>query len=102
MENPTNYIIILLSIVIKCRGLAETLLCSLRSSFVSYQTHRSVVLEAHAFMCFKKIFSWTHPTACGILVPQPGITLAPDAVQVGSLNHRTVREVHNVYLMDNF
>ena len=100
MENPTNYIIILLSIVIKCRGLAETLLCSLRSSFVSYQTHRSVGLKVQAFMCFKNYF--LGHMACGILVPQPGITLAPDAVQVGSLNHRTVREVHNVYLMDNF
>ena len=31
--------------------------------------------------------------AGGILVPQPGITLAPPAVQAGSLNHRAVREV---------
>ena len=102
MENSTNNIIILLSIVIKCGGLAETLTCSLRSSSLSYQTHRSVGLEGHAFMCFKKILSWTHHMAGGILVPQPGITLAPPAVQAGSLNHRAVREVHHLYLMHNF
>ena len=69
MENSTNNIIILLSIVIKCGGLAETLTCSLRSSSLSYQTHRSVGLEVHAFTCFKKILSWTHHMAGGILVP---------------------------------
>ena len=40
--------------------------------------------------------------AGGILVPQPGITLAPPAVQARSLNHRAVREVHHLYLMHNF
>ena len=39
--------------------------------------------------------------AGGILVPQPGVTLAPPAGQAGSLNHRAVREDHHVYLMDN-
>ena len=82
-------------------GFVETLMCSLRSSSLSYQTHRSVGLEVHAFMCFKKILPWTHPMAGGILVPQPGITLDAAAVQAGSLNHRAGREIH-LYLMDNF
>ena len=33
--------------------------------------------------------------ACGILVPQPGITPAPAAMEAWSLNHWTTREVPN-------
>ena len=33
-----------------------------------------------------------HHTACGILVPQPGIELGPSAVRVQSSNHWTTRE----------
>ncbi|XP_057389546.1 zinc finger protein 320-like isoform X2 [Balaenoptera acutorostrata] len=32
-------------------------------------------------------------TACGILVPRPGIEAAPPAVEAWSLNHWTTREV---------
>ena len=36
---------------------------------------------------------WPHHMACGILLPRPGIKLAPSAVGAQSLNHWTVREV---------
>ena len=38
-------------------------------------------------------FSWLCHTACGILVPQPGIEPAPPAVEVWTFNHWTAREV---------
>ena len=37
-------------------------------------------------------FLWRHHSACGILVPWPGIELAPLAVKPWSPNHWTVRE----------
>ena len=40
------------------------------------------------FLCF-----WLHCTACGILVPQPGIEPTPPALEVWSLNHWTAKEV---------
>ena len=40
-----------------------------------------------SFCCF-----WLHHTACGILVPQPGLELGPSAVSVQSPNHWTPRE----------
>ena len=42
---------------------------------------------------FKNLFFWTHRTACGIIVPQPGIEPVPPAVEVQSPNHWTSREV---------
>ena len=36
---------------------------------------------------------WLHCTACGILVPQPGIKPAPPALEAQSLNHWTTREI---------
>ena len=36
---------------------------------------------------------WPCPTACGILVPRPGIEPVPPAVEARSLNHWTAREV---------
>ena len=32
-------------------------------------------------------FFWPHPLACGILVSQPGIELAPPELKAQSLNH---------------
>ena len=43
---------------------------------------------------FYSFIFWPHWVACGILVPQPGIELAPPALAVKSLNHWTTREVH--------
>ena len=37
---------------------------------------------------------WPYPTACGTLIPQPGIEPVPPALEGGvSLNHWTAREV---------
>ena len=38
------------------------------------------------------IYFWPHLTACGILVPQPGIERRPLAVKAWSPNHWTFRE----------
>ena len=38
------------------------------------------------------LFFWLHRTACGILVPQPGMQPAPPEVEVWSLNRWTTRE----------
>ena len=37
-------------------------------------------------------------TACGILVPQPGIRQTPSATEVWGPNHWTAREFHIVYI----
>ena len=37
-------------------------------------------------------FFWPHHTACGILVPRPGIEPVPLAVEAQSPNHWTARE----------
>ena len=39
------------------------------------------------------LFIWPHGAACGILVPRPGIELAPPALGAWSLSHWTAREV---------
>ena len=39
------------------------------------------------------VYSWPHHTACGVLVPWPGIESVLPTVEVWSLNHRTHREV---------
>ena len=36
---------------------------------------------------------WLRHSACGILVPRPGIEPAPPAVEAQNLNHWTIREV---------
>ena len=38
-------------------------------------------------------FFLSHRTACGILVPQPGMEPMPPAVEARGLNHWTAREV---------
>ena len=43
-------------------------------------------------------FFWPHHTACGTLVPRPGIEPVPPAVEAWSLNHWTPREVPKVDL----
>ena len=45
------------------------------------------------FYLFIYFIMGLHHVACGILVPQPGIKPAPPALEVGSLNHWTTREV---------
>ena len=42
-------------------------------------------------------FYWPCRTACGILVPRPGIEPVPPAVETQSLNHWTTREVPRWY-----
>ena len=54
--------------------------CTL-SSFLLYYCY---YLEEELWLCY---------TACGILVPQPGMNHAPLAVEVQSANHWTAREV---------
>ena len=41
----------------------------------------------------KNFFFWPSCTVCGILVPRPGITPAPPALEAQSLNYWTAREV---------
>ena len=48
--------------------------------------------------CF---FFWPRPTACGILVSQPGMEPKPPALEARSLNHWTVREVPKRYFFLN-
>ena len=45
------------------------------------------------FFLFFFLFFWLHSTACGILVPWPGIEPLPPAVEAQSLNHWTTGEV---------
>ena len=45
------------------------------------------------FFKFYFIYLFFGYTACGILVPQPGIEAMPPALEVWSLNHWTTREV---------
>ena len=46
----------------------------------------------HFFLASIFVF-WPCPTACRILVPQPGMEPMPPAVEACSLNHSTTREV---------
>ena len=45
-------------------------------------------------------FFWLHHSACGILVPQPGIEPRPSAVKAQSPKHWTAREFPNVLFLD--
>ena len=60
--------------------------------------HHPISGGLHRFLflfCF-----WPYHTACGILVPRPGMEPAPPALEVQSLNHWTPREVRGLpYLM---
>ena len=44
----------------------------------------------------KNFFFWPSCTVCGILVPRPGITPAPPALEAQSLNYWTAREVPTI------
>ena len=49
--------------------------------------------------CGDTLFIYFGFTACGILVPQPGIKPMPAALAVWSLNHQTAREVPEATLV---
>ena len=42
-------------------------------------------------------FFWPHLTACGILVPRPGIEPVPPAVEVWNPKHWTTREFPQLF-----
>ena len=44
---------------------------------------------------------WLHHTACGILVPQPGIETASPALEVQSLKHWTIRDASPFLTLDS-
>ena len=50
--------------------------------------------------CISFLF-WPHPTACGILVPQPGTEPTPTSLDGWSLNHWTIREVPHILIYVN-
>ena len=50
------------------------------------------------FLIFILFYFWPHRTACGILVPRPGIEPVPPAVEARCLNHWTAREVPNIII----
>ena len=50
-------------------------------------------LNQLSFWTEKLFFFLPHHTACGILVPRPGIGPVPPEVEVEILNHWTAREV---------
>ena len=52
------------------------------------------------FFIFYLFIFWLHFTACGILVPWPGIEPGPTAVKAPSLNHWTAREIPRTSLED--
>ena len=62
--------------------------------------HGGILKYVGTALQFKKIFfiSWSHHMACGILVPQPGITPATPAVEMRSLNHWTTKEVFTIFV----
>ena len=52
---------------------------------------RGVKYDSKVSLSF--FFFWPCHTACGILVPRPGIEPVPPAVEARGLNHWTTREV---------
>ena len=42
-------------------------------------------------------FFWLSRAACGILVPRPGMELAPPALEAQSLNHWTARKSPGIF-----
>ena len=76
-------------------GLENSMDCSVHGVTKSDFPFHQVLLFTTDFILilfFKKIFGPCF-SACGILVPLPGIELSPPAVEARSLNHWTVREV---------
>ena len=76
------------------RGLEQTLPHSLSRS----QPHRHLGFRLLASRAARKLISgffWLCRTACGILVPRPGMKPGPSAVEVQSPNHRTAGEFPN-------
>ena len=52
------------------------------------------------FFFFNKVSHWLNLTACGILVPQPGIKPEPPALEAQSSNHGATREVPELMLLN--
>ena len=52
--------------------------------------------------CLFFFFFWSRCTACGILVPQPGIELMPPAMEAWSPNHWTTKEFPGRHLNPAF
>ena len=53
------------------------------------------------FICLFFFLRGPNPTACGILVPQPGIRPVPPALEAQSLSHWTARKVPHSYHLKN-
>ena len=60
--------------------------------------HSPIFLCIFVLMYFF-FFFWPHCTACGILIPWPGIQPGPMAVKVQSPNHWTAREFPNILFL---
>ena len=54
------------------------------------------------FSFFPFFFFWLCCTACGNLVPQPGIETMPPALEAWGLNHWTTREFPTTYFLKSF
>ena len=73
--------------------------------FVDAQKSTGVITLLHKLYFLKNLFItiiiitfWPHRTACGILVPRPGIEPVLPAPEAWSLNHWTAREFpHKLY-----
>ena len=57
-----------------------------------------IIFQCNVFVFYLFILFWPCHTACGILVPQPGIKPMPPAVEAWSRNHWTTGEVPNAII----
>ena len=67
-----------------------------RSAWKKLNSNYLIYLFIYLFI----LFFWPCHTACGILVPRPGIEPRPSAVKVWSPNHWTAREFPQLSLLD--
>ena len=80
-------------------GWVPGLSCFHGLSLITGLSHRQLSLASLSLSFF---FFWLHFTACGILVPRPGIEPMSPAVEMWILNHRTAREVPFLLLWPDF
>ena len=84
-----------------------TIILQLQRSQLGYKTYmpkKAQKKEGKKGSFFKKFYLfifWPHLTACGILLPWPGIEPGPTAVNALSLNHWTTREFPRSDLLDD-
>ena len=77
-------------------------LCLFRCESLCLNSAWNVLSCLEAFVTLVLLLLYFAHTACGILIPWPGVEPVSPALEVQSLNHWTAREIPHLFFSENF